>query len=76
MYKKIMDCEIKEARRNNEVHVTYYDGSKEILVDYYPDEITFRSFEFVGLNRFEAMTLARSRYAEYTREIHAPLWNK
>jgi len=39
------------------VKVTYDDESSETLFSYYPDEISFRESEFIGLTRDEAFAL-------------------
>jgi hypothetical protein len=40
-----------------QVWVTYEDGKEELLFEYYPDEISFRPSEFVGLTRSEGIHL-------------------
>ena len=39
------------------VYVTTEDGVETFLFEYYPDEISFRPFEFVGLTVEEARSL-------------------
>jgi hypothetical protein len=40
-----------------QVHVTLEDGVEQFLFEYYPDEISFREKEFVGLTIEEAIHL-------------------
>ena len=40
-----------------EVVATFEDGSSKTLFSYYPDEISFRASEFLGLTEPEAMAL-------------------
>jgi len=48
-----------------EVHVTYEDGSEEMLFNYYPDEIFFDPKEFVGLTREDAFLLYQVKDRAY-----------
>jgi hypothetical protein len=38
-----------------EVSVVFADGTSKVLFDYYPDEISFHSSEFIGLTEAEAL---------------------
>jgi len=49
------------------VTVTLEDGSKKVLFDYYPDEISFTQSEFVGLTVSEAHALKQRKDVEYLR---------
>jgi len=40
---------------------------EEFLYDYYPDEISFKSTEFVGLTRSEAISLKHNKDLAYLR---------
>ena len=40
-----------------QVWVTHEDGKEELLFEYYPDEISFNSNEFIGLTRSEGIHL-------------------
>jgi hypothetical protein len=40
-----------------QVYVTLENGVEEFLFEYYPDEISFRPSEFVGLTRSEGIHL-------------------
>ena len=40
-----------------EVVATFEDGSTKTLFAFYPDEISFRASEFIGLTEQEAMAL-------------------
>ena len=62
---KIMECEIKKKKYENEVYVTYHNGITEKLFRYYPDELTFSSSEFLGLTKDEALRLYHKRDIEY-----------
>ena len=42
-------------------------ATEQHLFDYYPDEISFTSSEFIGLTRMEAVTLKCRRDADYIR---------
>ena len=48
-----------------EVHVTYEDGSKEMLFRYYPDEISFNEKEFIGLTANQARELFHKKDKAY-----------
>jgi hypothetical protein len=49
------------------VNVTYEDDTKEQLFEFYPDEISFRAEEFVGLTRQEALDLRHKKDVSYLR---------
>jgi len=67
MSKKIVACNIESVRWKNEVHVTYDDGSSEMIFRYYPDEISFTESELIGLTRDAAQTLHEQRDKDYIR---------
>jgi len=50
-----------------EVHVTFEDGSSKKLFEYYPDEISFTSDEFIGLTEEEARSLKGKKDRAYLR---------
>jgi hypothetical protein len=50
-----------------EVWVTYEDGKEEKLFSYYPDEISFTEFEFIGLTKEEAHQLFHKKDVAYLR---------
>ena len=47
------------------VYVTMEDGSEQFLFDYYPDEISFRPEEFVGLTIDECRALKGKKDRAY-----------
>ncbi|MBS3768302.1 MAG: hypothetical protein KGY75_09335 [Candidatus Cloacimonetes bacterium] len=49
--RSIMDLKMPE------VEVKYEDGSKEVLFEFYPDEIDFKEKELIGLTKEEAKRL-------------------
>lgn len=50
-----------------QVWVTLEDGSEKMLFDYYPDEISFRPEEFIGLTEEEAVSLKQQKDVTYLR---------
>ena len=52
---------------NPAVHVTFEDGSKEKLFEYFSDELSFSETEFVGLTRDQAFDLRHGRDVSYLR---------
>jgi hypothetical protein len=59
---KIVSARITDMPRNffdplPQVWVTYEGGKEQMLFEYYPDEISFRTDEFIGLTRSEAVHL-------------------
>jgi hypothetical protein len=50
-----------------QVFVTTEDGHEQLLFEFYPDEISFRAQEFVGLTMNEARDLKRQKDVEYLR---------
>jgi hypothetical protein len=50
-----------------EVIATFEDGSTKTLFSFYPDEISFREHEFVGLTEQEAHTLFQKKDISYLR---------
>lgn len=66
--KKIIECEIVKPSTwwgKNQVHVTYEDETKEMLFDYYRDELSFSEEEFIGLTRKQGHDLFIKRNKEY-----------
>ena len=49
------------------VTVTLEDGTEETLFSYYPDEISFKSSEFVGLTVEEAKQLRHKKDVDFLR---------
>ena len=49
------------------VTATFEDGSTKELFEFYPDEISFRAEEFVGLTEVEARELKRQKDTAYLR---------
>mgnify|MGYP001468952088 CR=1 FL=1 len=43
------------------------DGKEEKLFDFYPDEISFSSFEFIGLTKEEAKKIKYTKDLNYLR---------
>ena len=73
---KITKCQIGPYPRNwmesltvglPKVHVTFEDGSEKDLFTFYPDELSFRESEFVGLTEDEARDLRTKRDISYLR---------
>ena len=50
-----------------QVWVTLENGIEEFLFEFYPDEISFRPQEFVGLTTSEAKTLKYNKDITYLR---------
>jgi len=50
-----------------EVIATFGDGSSKSLFAFYPDEVSFRVSEFVGLTEEEAHSLFQSKDTAYLR---------
>ena len=67
MSRTIAFCEIIRNRYTNEVVVTYDDDSVEMIFRYYPDELSFSQYEFVGLTRDEALELFEHKDLLYLR---------
>jgi hypothetical protein len=65
--KRIITCEIRKHGLTNAIFVNYDNGSFEELYCYYPDELSFRRCEFVGLTRQQARDLIRNRDIAYLR---------
>jgi len=47
------------------VYVTMEDGNEHYLFSYYPDEISFRPEEFIGLTREECFSLKGKKDRNY-----------
>ena len=50
-----------------EVIATFEDGSTKTLFAFYPDEVTFRASEFVGLTEEDAHSLYQQKDTSYLR---------
>jgi hypothetical protein len=50
-----------------EVIATFEDGTRKSLFSFYPDEVSFRESEFVGLTEEEAHSLYQQRDTAYLR---------
>jgi len=50
-----------------EVIATFEDGSTKSLFSFYPDELSFRPSEFVGLTEEEAHSLFQQKDSAYLR---------
>lgn len=50
-----------------QVFVTTADGNEQLLFEYYPDEISFTTSEFVGLSVTDARDLKRRKDVAYLR---------
>lgn len=49
------------------VYATFEDGVEQELFSYYPDELSFRADEFVGLTRDQARALRHKKDVAYLR---------
>jgi hypothetical protein len=50
-----------------EVIATFEDGSTKALFSFYPDEVSFRASEFIGLTEEEAHSLFQQKDTAYLR---------
>ncbi len=50
-----------------EVVATFEDGSRKTLFAFYPDEVSFRESEFIGLTEEEAHSLFQQKDHAYLR---------
>ncbi len=50
-----------------EVVATFDDGSRKTLFAFYPDEVSFRESEFIGLTEEEAHSLFQQKDTAYLR---------
>ena len=68
--KTISACFIVEKRYSNRISLVFSDGSviKE-FASYYPDEVTYREREFVGLTEAKARDMMDERYMEFIRSL-------
>ena len=48
-----------------EVVATFEDGSSKTLFSFYPDELSFRASEFIGLTEAEALSLRHRKDVAY-----------
>jgi hypothetical protein len=69
-YMKIVSCSIsampvKLFDPMPQVTVTYENGTHEMLFEYYPDEISFTSSEFIGKTKQEALQLFHKKDVDY-----------
>lgn len=65
MCNQIISCRIIKGRFENTIRVKYRDGSKEDLIKYQPDEISFTKKELIQLARDEALDLFKKKDFEY-----------
>lgn len=49
------------------VYVTLENGIEEFLFEYYPDEISFQTQDFIGLTKSKAKTLKYNKDIAYLR---------
>ena len=49
------------------VNVVYEDEIQEKLFDFYPDEISFKEEDFIGLTKNQAMNLRHKKDVAYLR---------
>ena len=63
----IILCEIVKNGYSNEVIVMYDDDSTETIFRYYPDELSFNGYEFIGLTSDEALELFEHKDLLYLR---------
>ena len=49
------------------IYGSFEDGTKSILFNYFPDELSFTEEEFIGLTKEEAMELFHKKDKEYLR---------
>jgi len=66
---KVISCRITEQPKSlfdpiPQVYVTWENGVEEFLFDYYPDEISFTSNEFIGL------TLPQCYHLKFKKDKH------
>ncbi len=69
---KIVKARITELPKTHSdlmprVYVTLENGEEKFLYEYYPDEISFKPEEFVGLSLEEAKRLKRDKDRNYLR---------
>jgi len=69
---KIVECKITKMPENPfdpmpQVIATFEDGSIKVLFTYYPDEIFFDPYEFIGLTEEDALTLYHAKDIAYLR---------
>ena len=50
-----------------EVIASFEDGSRKSLFSFYPDEVSFRASEFIGLTEEEAHSLFQQKDTAYLR---------
>ena len=50
-----------------EVIATFEDGTRKSLFSFYPDEVSFRASEFIGLTEEEAHSLFQQKDTAYLR---------
>ena len=70
MNQKIVKCEIGPYPKTfgdpmPKVEVTFEDGTRKRLFHFYPDEISFKESEFVGLTEEEARRLRHTKDVRY-----------
>lgn len=69
---RITECKIGPYPENfydpmPEVRVTLDNGAEKVLFEFYPDELSFRPTEFIGLTEQEAVELKVRKDTAYLR---------
>lgn len=67
MTTKIKQCKILEGKWQNTIWATFDDGSECELLTYYPDEVQYCAYEFVGLTMDQARKFITIRGIDYLR---------
>jgi hypothetical protein len=73
MSQKIVSCKIGPYPKGMfslempKVNVQFEDGTEKDLFSFYPDELSFRESEFIGLTEEEARKLRHDRDVAYLR---------
>jgi hypothetical protein len=67
---KVISCRITEQPKSlfdpmPRVYITMEDNTEHFLFEYYPDEISFRPSEFIGLTMEECRTLKGNKDRKY-----------
>ena len=70
---KIVSCEIGPYPKTTwafampKVRATFDSGESKVLFGFYPDEISFKAAEFIGLTEQEARSLHRKKDLAFLR---------
>jgi hypothetical protein len=78
---KIISARITKMPKNlfsplPNVFVTLEDKTEILLFEYYPDEIEFRTSEFIGLKVSEALRLKTKKDKEFLTDYYSNLKHK